>query len=200
MRVIAGSLRSRPLRAPKGDATRPTSDRVRESLFAIVGDVRGLRVLDLYAGSGALAIEALSRGAAGAVCVESSRRALDVIAENIASLGLGGSVRVIARRVGDAAKMLAPLGPFDLVLIDPPYADVPSGALARELRSIVDAAPLGRIFAEGALVVVEHASRDEAPKLPGLTHASTRAWGDTAASFYDVPMLDGRAAGEGEPT
>ncbi|MGZ3473851.1 MAG: RsmD family RNA methyltransferase, partial [Polyangiales bacterium] len=83
MRVVGGSLRSRTLRAPKGSATRPTTDRVRESLFAVLGDVSGLEVLDLYAGTGALAIEALSRGAAAAVLVERDRAALDAIRVNV---------------------------------------------------------------------------------------------------------------------
>src|SRR5258708_5287889 len=109
MRVVAGALRSRPLRAPKGDVTRPTSDRVRESLFAVIGDVTGLAVLDLYAGSGALAIEALSRGAERAVCVEVDRAALAAIAENVHALGLGDRLRVVARRVAGAHKQLAEL-------------------------------------------------------------------------------------------
>ena len=182
MRVVAGALKSRALKAPKGDATRPTSDRVRESLFAVLGDVSGIVVLDLYAGSGALAIEAISRGAERAVCVEMARPALSVIRENVIALGIEARLHVVARKVEDSATALASHGPFALVLIDPPYADVPSGALARALAPIL--ARRDELFAEDALVVVEHAARDAAPALPGLVHEDDRRWGDTAAAFY----------------
>src|SRR6202046_4143909 len=105
MRITGGSLRSRAIRAPRGHSTRPTSDRVRESLFGILesaGVVRGARVLDLYAGTGALALEALSRGAARAVLVESSREALVAVRGNVASLDLAGVARILAADVRDA--------------------------------------------------------------------------------------------------
>lgn len=181
MRVVAGRLRSRAIDAPKGTATRPTSDRVRESLFAVLGDLAGARVLDLYAGSGALGIEAISRGAARAVLVEAARPALAVIGKNVATLGLGDVVRVVSRKVGQAASALAGDGPFDLVLVDPPYADVPSGALGRELEPLLRARGL---LAEDARVVVEHATRDAAPKLAGLRLVDERRWGDTAVAIY----------------
>lgn len=190
MRVVAGSLKSRALRAPKGSSTRPTSDRVRESLFAVLGDVSGTRVLDLYAGSGALAIEALSRGAASAVCVESARAALEAIAENRDALGLADRLRVVPRRVSDAAKALAGAEPFDVIFADPPYADVPSGVVARELSPLF--APEAKLVAPEALLVLEHAARDEAPKLAGLVFDETRRWGDTSASFYRVPAGEPR--------
>lgn len=181
MRVVAGRLRSRALDAPKGDATRPTSDRVRESLFAVLGDVTGARVLDLYAGSGALAIEALSRGAARAVLVEAARPALAIIAKNVAALGVGAEARVVARKVGQALAALQADAPFDLVLVDPPYADVPSGVLGRELAPLLRAPGL---LAEGARVVVEHAARDAAPELEGLAIVDERRWGDTRVTIY----------------
>ncbi|GAC1352465.1 MAG: 16S rRNA (guanine(966)-N(2))-methyltransferase RsmD [Polyangiales bacterium] len=188
MRVVAGHLRSRPIRAPKGDATRPTSDRVRESLFAVLGDVRGLRVLDLYAGSGALAIEAISRGAALAVCVESHRLASAVIAENAIALGVQHALTNIKKRVGDAARVLLQHGPFDLVFADPPYADVPSGALSRDLRALCAKGSV--IFQPDARFVIEHAARDESPKITGLTLVSNRSWGDTRVAFYRLERLD----------
>ena len=195
MRVVAGALKSRALKAPKGDATRPTSDRVRESLFAVLGDVSGLNVLDLYAGSGALAIEALSRGAARAVCVEVARQALTIIRENVASLALDARVVVVGRRVSDCAPLLAPYAPFELVLIDPPYADVPSGTRGRDLAPLL--ARRGALFAEDALVVVEHAARDPAPAFEGLVHEDDRRWGDTAAAFYRaVRHSPGQTPGE----
>ena len=182
MRVIAGALKSRAIRAPKGNATRPTSDRVRESLFSVIGDVHGVVVRDLYAGSGALAIEAISRGAARAVCVESSRAALASIAENVAALGLQERVKIVARKVEASAASLRPFARFSLVFADPPYADVAEGSVAEALASIVD--PEASLLDEGALVVVEHAARDAPPKIEGLTPEETRRWGDTAATFY----------------
>jgi 16S rRNA (guanine966-N2)-methyltransferase len=119
VRVVAGELRGRRLVAPPGDATRPTADRVREALFSILGDVSGARVLDLYAGSGALGIEALSRGAAAATFVDSSQAAVAAVRRNLDELGLKADVR---RR--DALDFLAaaPVGaPYDLVFADPPY-------------------------------------------------------------------------------
>jgi len=179
MRVVAGSLRGRTLRAPKGDSTRPTSDRVRESLFAMLGDLHDVRVLDLYAGTGAMAIEAISRGAASATCVESNRAALAAISDNVKSLALEARMSVLPRRVSDAKRALLDLEPFDLVFADPPYADVTSGALARDLRPIA-----GHVLSSDGLFVLEHSARDEAPALEGLTLESTRKWGDTAATFY----------------
>jgi 16S rRNA (guanine(966)-N(2))-methyltransferase RsmD len=191
VRVVAGSLRSRALRAPKGSSTRPTSDRVRESLFSVLGDVAGAKVLDLYAGSGALAIEALSRGAPFAVCVESARAALEAIEDNRKSLGLETRLRVVARRVAESAKSLTD-GPFDLIFADPPYADVPSGVVPRDLAALFGQ-PFGQpgVAAKGALLVLEHAARDAAPTLVAGARAleleETRRWGDTAASFYRFP-------------
>lgn len=178
MRVVAGAFKSRALRAPKGSSTRPTSDRVRESLFAVLGDLSGLRVLDLYSGSGALAIEALSRGAASAVCVESNRVAAAVIVENRDSLGLGPRLEVVVRRVAEAKKQLR--GPFDLVLADPPWALLAEAK--RDLEGVLDLAP-------EALIVLEHAARDPAPTIANATFDETRTWGDTAASFYRVDAV-----------
>ena len=121
MRVIAGTARARPLRAPKGDRTRPTSDRVREAMFNALGsalDLQGARVADLFAGSGALGIEALSRGAASAVFVDEDGAARRAIAANLASTGLADRAEV---RGGDAVAAAAVLGRVDLAFCDPPY-------------------------------------------------------------------------------
>lgn len=121
MRVVAGSLRGRAIEAPEGDATRPTTDRAREALFNALnslGAIDGAQVLDLYAGSGALGIEALSRGAASCTFVERDRRALDAIRSNISHLGIADRSKVVA---GDVSTLLAGLRRFDLVLADPPY-------------------------------------------------------------------------------
>jgi len=171
MRIIAGSLGSRRLRVPKGRATRPTSDRAREALFARLGPVDGARVADLFAGSGALGLEALSRGAAACTFVESGRPALVALRANLADLAPTGAV-VVDRRLPAALDRLA--GPFDLLFLDPPYAAV--DLLTATLERLVTS-PL---LATGALIVVEHAART-APTLPcGLQAEATHATGETA--------------------
>ena len=137
MRITGGTFRSRPLRAPRGDRTRPTSDRVREALFSILGAHRslaGARVLDLYAGTGALALEALSRGAAHATVVESGAEAVAALRANVHSLGLADSVRIVTTPVERAAARPSSTdAPFDLVFADPPYALVRSGKVVRAM-------------------------------------------------------------------
>src|SRR3954452_8003358 len=118
MRVIAGAFRGRTLQAPRGRRTRPTADRVREAVFSMLGPVDGLRVLDLFAGSGALAIEALSRGAAEAILVERDPRALAAISRNVEATGAAAAVR---RRDALAWLRAYREAPFDLVFVDPPY-------------------------------------------------------------------------------
>jgi 16S rRNA (guanine(966)-N(2))-methyltransferase RsmD len=184
MRVTGGVYRSRALRAPRGDRTRPTSDRVREALFGILGAKRGFtgaRVLDLYAGTGALAIEALSRGAERAVLVESARPAVEVIAGNLAALGLTARARVLPMLVEKASAALGRDDLFDLVLVDPPYALVPSGAATRALEGLARAG----LFAPDAIVVLEHAQGDVPPAMEHLTLRETRRYGDTSLTFYD---------------
>lgn len=178
MRVIAGELGGRRLVAPHGAATRPTSDRVREALFSILGDVAALRVLDVYAGTGALGIEALSRGAAFALFVESGRPAARALRENIAALALEARCAIVDKPAERAIEAIAQHGPFDLVLLDPPYAEV--GAAATVLAKLFAA----RSIATHARSVLEHASRDDAPTVAGLTRSSTRTYGDTSLSFY----------------
>jgi 16S rRNA (guanine966-N2)-methyltransferase len=149
-----------------------------------LGPLDGQRVVDLFAGSGALAIEALSRGASRAVLVERARPALRVIHDNLASLGLTDRASVLPLAVERARDALAAAGPFDLLLADPPYADVPAGRLARTLERLL-ATP--GLVAPGAVVVVEHASRDEAPELSGLSRQPSRVYGDTALAIYEAP-------------
>lgn len=177
MRVIAGRLGGRRLTAPRGLSTRPTSDRVREALFSALGDVTGAAVLDLYAGTGALGIEALSRGARHATFVESARPALAALRENLRSLDLGDAAHVVSQPVARAVAALR--GPFDLVFLDPPYA-----ALA-EVPAALAALLAAGALAPGARVVVEHASRDTAPVVTRLTARPTRTYGDTAVTLYD---------------
>jgi 16S rRNA (guanine966-N2)-methyltransferase len=179
MRVIAGALGGRRLSAPRGTETRPTTDRVREALFGILGDITGRVVLDLYAGTGALGIEALSRGAERAVFVEKARSAHRLLTQNIHALDLTARCRVLAGSVRGSRASLAKLGPYDLVLADPPYADAHDAlAFVAEL-----AAPGSRIIAPGATIVLEHAARDRIEH-PELTLESTRRYGDSALSFY----------------
>ena len=165
-RIIAGAARGRRLAVPKGTATRPTSDRAREGLFAtvtaILGSLRGMRVLDLYAGSGAVGLEALSRGAAQVLLVEADARAAQVIRANLAAVGLPGG-RVVCDRV----QRFLDRGPgsepaFDLAVADPPYA-VP----VTEVTAMLGALASRSWLAPGALVVVERATRAQPLPWPG---------------------------------
>jgi 16S rRNA (guanine966-N2)-methyltransferase len=175
LRVIAGTLRGRTLRAPAGFRTRPTSDRVRESLFALLGPLpEGARVLDLYAGSGALGIEALSRGAARATFVEQDPAARRVLERNLADLGLSSRARVLA---GDALKPATVRGgPFEVVLADPPYGAVDLGLLLR--RGAEALTP-------GGVLVLEHAAKEPLPPAPeSLAVWKSRRYGGTAVTLW----------------
>lgn len=180
-RIIAGTAGGRTLRTPPGSGTRPTSDRVREALFSALAArslLSGARVLDLYAGSGALGLEAASRGAAEVDLVESDRRAAGVIRANVATVGRPG-VRVHARSV---AAFLgadgAPTDPYDLVLVDPPY-DVGE----EELAAVLGALARGRLAADG-LVVVERSTRSPEPSWPdGWEAERPRRYGETTLWF-----------------
>ncbi len=174
MRIIAGAAKGRQLVVPKGTELRPTADRVREALFSSLQPVvPGARVLDLFAGSGALGLEALSRGAAAATFVERAGRSLEALRRNVAIVGLADTVVV----AGDVRATLAgevPGAPFDLVLADPPYHE-PKAALAEVLEALVVH------LAPDATVVVERAARDGAPAWPDRLLAGTpRRYGDTA--------------------
>jgi len=175
MRVVAGRLEGRRLRTVPGSTTRPTSDRVREALFSVLGDrVAGARVLDLFAGTGALAIEALSRGAASAVLVEPAPRATAVIRANLEALGLVGPA-VVRRTKAEVYLRGQRDGPFDLVFLDPPYAR-PVGLLAGLLDRLARSA-----LAPGAVVALESSARAEVPPWPPSLHPDRpRRYGDTA--------------------
>jgi 16S rRNA (guanine966-N2)-methyltransferase len=180
MRIIGGHDRGRRLRAPRGLGTRPTADRVRVTLFDVLGPaIAGARVLDLFAGTGAVGIEALSRGAARVVFVEKDQAALRALRANLATLGASrAAARVMA---GDVLRVLAELPaheePFDLVFIDPPYAM----ALAGRALAAVAAA---RVSRPGGEVVVQHSTRDTLPAVAGFVeHRRGRRFGDTALTF-----------------
>ena len=171
MRVVAGEFKGRRLHAPRGAATRPTADRVREALFSMLGDVAGARVLDLYAGSGALGIEALSRGAGSAVFVERDRRALAALRGNLEAVGVEADVRSL-----DALRFVARgEGTFDLVFCDPPYDVAPRVAapLAEGLPAMLD---------EDARIVTESDKRK--PLLLPLPLLVERAYGDTRIAIH----------------
>jgi 16S rRNA (guanine966-N2)-methyltransferase len=188
VRITGGVHRSRTLHAPKGTATRPTSDRVREAVFSILEaerSIEGARVLDLYAGTGALGLEALSRGALHVTLVEKAKDALVALRANVTALGVEDLTTIVAGPVERCAAMLGGAsGGFDLVFADPPYADIPRGALAKALAAIVG---IEGVLAADARVVVEHATNDDPPDLIGLSLDRSRRYGDTTVSIYTRP-------------
>jgi 16S rRNA (guanine966-N2)-methyltransferase len=175
VRIVAGSRKGHRIEAPKGAVTRPTGDRVREAVFSIIGPVDGARVLDLFAGSGALGLEALSRGAASCVFVERDRKSARVIQANLEKLRLTGAV-VVMRDVAAVLREERDRGRrYDLVLADPPYEDWPGhGPALSEL--------LPSILADDALVVVETSERVE-PTLP-LAPVTTRRYGSARITVF----------------
>jgi 16S rRNA (guanine966-N2)-methyltransferase len=181
VRVIAGRFGGRRLRAPRGRATRPTSERVREALFSALGELRGETVLDLFAGTGALAIEALSRGAARAVLVERDPRAIAALRANLAELGISAEQAHVRKE--DALRALRTARErsetYDLVFVDPPYSD--AGALGREL-----ATALPPLLAPRARVIVEGDRRSEPLDL-GLRVELERRYGDTLVTIHRHP-------------
>jgi len=176
MRVVGGDWRGRTLRAVPGRSTRPTADRVRQSLFDVLGQrCDGLRVLDLYAGTGALSLEALSRGAAHATLVEQDAKAAQVIERNARELGCAGRCTLLRDDVARALPRLA--GPFDLVFSDPPYA-------LQAAQDTVDALARLRLVAPQGRVVLERDRRESRPALPDeLELEDERRYGDTVVSI-----------------
>jgi 16S rRNA (guanine966-N2)-methyltransferase len=175
VRIIAGSRKGARIFAPRGAATRPTSDRVREAAFNLIGPVDGARVLDLYAGSGAMGLEALSRGAARVVFVERSAQAVAAIERNLDKLRLAGA-EVVTGDVPERVAAEAAAGRrYDLVLIDPPYP-----MLERALASLAPHVP--SLVAPGGLVVVESDAR-QMPELP-LPVRTSRRYGSTRLTLF----------------
>jgi 16S rRNA (guanine(966)-N(2))-methyltransferase RsmD len=176
MRIIAGTNKGRTLKAPKWDGLRPTSDKLRETLFNIIAPhLDGARVLDVFAGTGAIALEALSRGAAAAICIEHERRATLLIEENRARCGEEKRCVIIRDTAERALSKPVIGGPFDIVVLDPPYE---YAALENAVR---DAATQR---AAGGLLVLEHASRVAPPAPAGLAVTRTVKSGDSALTFY----------------
>ncbi len=181
MKVVAGTHRGRNLKTLAGEATRPSSGLVRGAIFNIVGPrIHGMRVLDLYAGSGALAIEALSRGAESALLVESAAPALAVIRENLATLKL--TAQVLPSAVLTALKRLE--GPFDLILADPPYA-----IAGQELPQVMEIIIERGLLAEGGLIILEHRRGEALPEQVGSLVLKRRyPYSDTEVSVYELPF------------
>jgi 16S rRNA (guanine966-N2)-methyltransferase len=179
MRIIAGSLKGRRLSSPSWAGLRPTSDKLRETLFNLLAPrIAGARVLDGYAGTGALGIEALSRGAASVTFIERDRRAQALVAENLTRCGIADGYAIIRASVARALETLRqqPVTEvFDIVLFDPPYAEKIDAVLGG-----VDA-----LVAPGGLVVVEHARRTRSPEAVGrLVRTRQVSSGDSALTFY----------------
>lgn len=192
MRVIAGTFRSRVLQAPSGLSTRPTSDRLRETLFNVLAPrIQGASFLDLYAGSGAVGIEALSRGAASASFVERAPAALKALRENLARLGIGSGFHIHAESVAAffrSAKSVPAAERYDIVFLDPPYDAAPEYAATLGLLG----GPTQGILSPAALVVAEHRRKQELQQQYGnLKRTRLLQQGDAALSFYS---LDGDPA------
>jgi len=189
-RIIGGTAGGRRLKTPHGDNTRPTSDRVREALFSAIesalGSLGGLRFLDLYAGSGAVGLEARSRGAGVVTLVEHDRRTAALIRENAKALGFG-DIDVLASSV-DRALAHEPRAPYDVVFADPPYA-----LTADELGAALGALRDHGWVDPGALVVVERGSRDGDLAWPdGFTEARSKKYGETTLWYGRAGTVSGR--------
>jgi 16S rRNA (guanine966-N2)-methyltransferase len=182
MRIVAGALRGRELSTPGGDATRPTAARAREALFAILADVSDCGVLDLYAGSGALGLEALSRGAARLVLVESSKAAQRAIRTNLTTLGVEARATLLPIRVEASLRALERLAPFNLVFADPPWAD------AQAALGVFEKLAGSTLLTPAARLVLEHAARTPPIQKSDtrLNPTDTRRWGDTAVTIFEV--------------
>jgi 16S rRNA (guanine966-N2)-methyltransferase len=181
MRVIAGTYRGRRLRGPKGSLIRPTSDRVREALFSILGNrLPNSRLLDLYAGTGAIGVEAISRGATHVTCVESDAEALKLLRQNMQVCGIAHHITVYTHTVKQFLNQPERWeGPYDIVFADPPYA------LAQELESLLTPSITERLLAADSWLIVEHAEKTTLPVCLGSTGYVRRyRYGDTALSLY----------------
>ncbi|MDA8236100.1 MAG: 16S rRNA (guanine(966)-N(2))-methyltransferase RsmD [Clostridia bacterium] len=192
MRVITGRAKGRQLKAPKGMNTRPTSDRVKEALFNVLGGkVENARFLDLFAGSGNVGIEALSRGAIEVFFVENNLKALKVIKENLELTGFQRQSQIISN---DVIKALDALGrqqaQFDLVFVDPPY-------LKGYEQGVLDKINHYRLLAEGGILVIESSKRDQLPDEVGeIEHYRSQHYGDTCLSYYQIKSSNEITEGE----
>ena len=188
MRIIAGTARGRRIEAPEGKNTRPTLDRVRENLFNILQmNIRDSRVLDLFAGSGALSIEALSRGAESATLVDSDRNASRIQKKNLEALGFAGQADVMLCDWKQAAAGLIRDGrQYDLVFLDPPYR-------MTDLREVFST--LEKLLSEDGLVVLEHEAKAEVTSGEAFEETDRRQWGYCGVTFYRLKKEDRNSTG-----
>ena len=179
MRVISGKLKGKKLFTLKGMDLRPTSDRVKEAIFDILqNSIQGKRVLDLFAGTGALGIEALSRGAKGAVFVEGSPQSLAVLYKNLDACRLREQAEVLSREAQRGIEILSERGEtFDLIFLDPPYG---KGLACKALQAL----PGRSILAPEALIVAEHSPAEALEAIPSLERIDQRRYGSTLVSFF----------------
>lgn len=181
MRIVAGRFRGRALATPDGDLVRPTSDRVRESLFNILAhgvddfELAGARVIDLFAGTGAIGLEAMSRGAAYCLFVEDDAGSRALIRRNVEAFGLTGETRIFRRDATDLGPVTA-MAPFDLAFLDPPYG---KGLGSRAMFALEN----GGWLNPGAVVILEERSGDAVAAPPSLVEFDKRSWGDTEMRF-----------------
>ena len=181
MRVISGTCKGKRLFSLKGLNLRPTSDRVKEAIFDILQDqIEGRQVLDLFAGTGALGIEALSRGARGAVFVEESPRSLTVLRKNIEECRVKDRAQVLAREVMTGIKILEAKGEsFQLIFLDPPYG---KGVAHKTLKALAASS----IVSPDTMIVAEHAAADDISSIPHLERVDARKYGGTRVSFFQL--------------
>jgi len=193
LRIIAGKCRGRILRSPGGSTAnvgiRPTADRVKEALFSILGQrLRGAKVLDLYAGTGALGLEALSRGADSVVFVDSGTAAIELIKKNVELCGFSERSTITRRDLTRGLSFLPPLSPpggFDLIFLDPPYR---LGLVAQFLTGLAELPLLAR---DGMVVAEEGVEVELSENYPGLCQADRRHYGDTGIWFYQQSQEEG---------
>jgi len=177
MRIIGGQLSGRKFDSPPGNRTHPMNERVRGALFNMLGDVSGLSVLDAYAGSGALGLEALSRGAAFVQFLELDAKASQTIGRNIEALGVGGRAKNTRANVNFWSKR-NPKTNFDLILADPPYSEVNLSTISR----------LGTHIKNKGLMVLSHPGRESTPTVNGVVVVDNRSYGDAALAFYRLAV------------
>ena len=181
MRIVAGEARGRRIRCIDEPGLRPTPDRVREALFSVLGALAGCAVLDLFAGTGALAVEALSRGASRAVLIESNPKVVDLIRQNVAALDMTDRTDVVRGRLPACLERVDPSwGPFDVVLIDAPY-DTELG------HETLEDPALARLISPDAVIALEHEEGRDTPEATGgLVRTGVRTYGSTALSLYSA--------------
>jgi len=180
VRITGGELKGRRMKGPHGRFLRPTSEKVRKAIFDLLApyDIKG-KVLDLFAGSGALGFEALSRGAEEVVFVEKDKGMADLIKENLKLLGLEGKAKVLNMEAKKSLRVLAEKGfIFDLILMDPPYKDY------AKIHLILEDIKAKKLLSSHGLVIFEHSSRETPPEISGWKLLSNRRYGDTAISIF----------------